>query len=92
MVIDEQVKRFLSDPMEQGFVQQGAGATLGRLLVFLRKLGVCCAAPAPAPAPTAPTPVQQAIAAYESYLRNELGLLVKTALQYCPFAAAFLSV
>jgi site-specific recombinase XerD len=89
MVIDEHVKRFLSDPTEQGFVQQGAGVTLGRLLVFLRKLGVCCAAPAPAP--TAPTPVQQAIAAYESYLRNELGLSVKTALQYCPFAAAFLS-
>ncbi len=87
MVIDEHIKRFLNDPMEQGFVQQGAGATLGRLLVFLRKLGVCGAAPAP----TAPTPVQQAIAAYENYLRNELGLSVKTAVQYCPFAATFLS-
>jgi site-specific recombinase XerD len=87
MVIDKHVKRFLDDPIEQGFVQQGAGATLGRLLVFLRKLGVCGAAPAP----TAPTPVQQAIAEYGSYLRNELGLSVKTAVQYCPFAAAFLS-
>src|SRR5271165_609695 len=87
MVIDEHVQRFLDDPMEQGFVRQGAAATLGRLLVFLRQLGVCSAAPAP----NVPTPVQQAIAAYGSYLQNELGLSAKTAVQYCPFAATFLS-
>jgi len=87
MVIDEHAQRFLDDPTEQGFVRQGAAATLGRLLVFLRQLGVCSAAPAP----NAPTPVQQAIAAYGSYLQNELGLSAKTAVQYCPFAATFLS-
>ena len=87
MVIDEHAQRFLDDPTEQGFVRQGAAATLVRLLVFLRKLGVCSAAPAP----NAPTPVQQVIAAYGSYLQNELGLSAKTAVQYCPFAATFLS-
>ena len=87
MVIDEHAQRFLDDPTEQGFVRRGTAATLGRLLVFLRQLGVCSAAPAP----NAPTPVQQAIAAYGSYLQNELGLSAKTAVQYCPFAATFLS-
>ncbi len=43
---DEHAQRFLDDPTEQGFVRQGAAATLGRLLVFLRELGVCSAAPA----------------------------------------------
>lgn len=87
MMTDEHSQRFLDDPAEQGFARQGAAATLGRLLVFLRQLGVCRAAPAPA----APMPVQQAIAAYASYLQNELGLSAKTAVQYCPFAATFLS-
>jgi site-specific recombinase XerD len=86
-VIDEHAQRFLNDPMQQGLVRQGAAAALGRLLVFLRNLGVCRAAPAS----TTPTPVQRQIAAYENYLRNELGLSVKTAVQYCPFAATFLS-
>ena len=87
MVIGEHAQRFLDDPTEQGFVRQGATATLGRLLDFLRQLGVCSAAPSP----NASTPVQQVIAAYGSYLQNELGLSAKTAVQYCPFAATFLS-
>lgn len=87
LVIGEHAQRFLDDPAEQGFVRQGAAATLGRLLDFLRQLGVCSAAPSS----NAPTPVQQVIAAYGSYLQNELGLSAKTAVQYCPFAATFLS-
>jgi site-specific recombinase XerD len=87
MVVDEHAQRFLDNAPHQNFVRQGAAATLGRLLVFLRELGVCSAAPAL----SAPTPVQQAIAAYGNYLQNELGLSAKTALQYCPFAATFLS-
>src|ERR1700683_1393996 len=86
VVTDEHSQRFLDDPAEQGFARQGAAATLRRLLVFLRQLGVCNAAPASG----APTPVQQAIAAYTSYLQNELGLSTKTVVQYCPFAAIFL--
>jgi site-specific recombinase XerD len=87
MVTDEHAQRFLDDSTEQGPVRQGTAAALRRLLVFLRELGVCNATPAR----NAPTPVQQAIAAYGSYLQNELGLSAKTAVQYCPFAATFLS-
>jgi integrase/recombinase XerD len=85
-VTDEHVRDFLDDAAEQGFVRQGAAATLRRLLCFLRQLDICGAAPAPNP----PTPVQQTVAAYRSYLRKELGLSVRTLAQYCPFAEAFL--
>lgn len=86
-VTDEHARCFLDDPAEQGFVRQGAAATLRRLLDFLRQLEVC----GTAPAPSALTPVQQTIAAYGDHLRKELGLSAKTVVQYCPFAAAFLS-
>ena len=86
-VTDEHARCFLDDPAEQGFVRQGAAATLRRLLDFLRQLEVC----GTAPAPSALTPVQQTIAAYADHLRKELGLSAKTVVQYCPFAAAFLS-
>ena len=87
-VTDEHARCFLDDPAQQGFVGQGAAAALRRLLDHLRQLEVC----APAPAPSAPqTPVQQTIAAYGVYLRNELGLSAKTVVQYCPIAATFLS-
>ena len=86
-VTDEHARCFLDDPAEQGFVRQGAAATLRRLLDFLRQFEVC----GTAPAPSALTPVQQTIAAYGDHLRKELGLSAKTVVQYCPFAAAFLS-
>jgi integrase/recombinase XerD len=85
-VTDEHVRDFLDDAAEQGFVRQGAAATLRRLLGFLRQLNICGAAPAPNP----PTPVQQTVAAYRDYLRKELGLSVRTLIQYCSFAEAFL--
>jgi site-specific recombinase XerD len=86
-VTDEHARCFLDDPAEQGFVRLGAAATLRRLLDHLRQLEVCGATPAP----SALTPVQQTIAAYGDYLQKELGLSAKTVVQYCPFAAAFLS-
>jgi site-specific recombinase XerD len=86
-VTDEHARRFLDDPAQKGYIRQGVAATLQRLLALLRQLQVC----GPAPAPGAPTPVQQTIAAYGVYLRKELGLSTQTAVQYCPFAAAFLS-
>jgi integrase/recombinase XerD len=86
-VTDEHVRNFLDDAAGQGFVRQGAAAALRRLLGFLRQLDICGAAPAPTP----PTPVQQTVAAYRGYLRKELGLSVRTLIQYCPFAEAFLS-
>jgi len=86
-VTDEHVRCFLDEPAQCGFVRQGAAAALRRLLDLLRQLDVCDAAPTP----STPTPVQQTIAAYGAYLRQELGLSVKTVVQYCPFAATFLS-
>jgi integrase/recombinase XerD len=66
---------------------EGAAATLRRLIDFLRRLGVCSV-------PTAvsrPTPIEQIVAAYASYLRKEQGLSTRTLVQYCPFAESFLS-
>jgi integrase/recombinase XerD len=85
-VTDEHARRFLDDAGEQGFVRQGAAATLRRLLDFLRQLEVCGAA-----APNVPTPVQQTIAAYGGYLQKLLGLSARTLVQYGSFAEAFLS-
>ncbi len=86
-VTDEHARCFLDDPAQQGFVRQGAAAALRRLLDLLRQLEVC----GTARLASAPTPVQQTIAAYGVYLRKELGLSANTVVQYCSFAAAFLS-
>ncbi len=84
---DEHPRRFLKEPVHQGWVRQGAAATLRRLIDLLRRLGVC-GVPS---AISEPTPIEQIVAAYASYLRKEQGLSTRTLAQYCPFAESFLS-
>ncbi len=86
-VTDEDVRRFLDEPAQRGFVVQGAAATLRRLIDFLRRLNVCGAPTTPADL----TPVEQIIAAYAGHLQKDQALSDRTLLQYCPFAEAFLS-
>jgi hypothetical protein len=84
---DEHPRRFLKERVHQGWVRQGAAATLRRLIDLLRRLGVC-GVPS---AISEPTPIEQIVAAYASYLRKEHGLSTRTLAQYCPFAESFLS-
>jgi integrase/recombinase XerD len=84
---EEHARRFLDEPAHQGWVRQGAAATLRRLIDLLRRLDVC-GVPV---AVSEPRPIEKIIAAYASYLQKEQGLSTRTLVQYCPIARSFLS-
>ena len=86
-VTDEHARRFFEHSARQQSVRRGEFATLRRLMDFLGQLGVI----RPLPEHEEATPIQQAVGAFATYLREERGLSEKTLIQYCPFIERFLS-
>jgi site-specific recombinase XerD len=86
-VSGEHIWRFFEGPTRHRSVQRGEIATLRRLMELLGKIGVIN----PLPAHDEPRPIQQAISAYATYLREELTLSDKTLIQYCPFIERLLT-
>lgn len=81
------VQRFLHGHAQQRSVRYGEFATLRRLIAFLSRMDVISPSLDRHPA----TPVQQAVAAFAVYLRQERALCDRTLVQYCPFIERFLS-
>jgi integrase/recombinase XerD len=86
-VTDEHIQRFLRDPKQLTSVRQGTGASLRRMMDFLRQRGATSRPEAPCEL----TPIQKIVAEYVGYLRREQGLSDATLIQYSPFAERFLS-
>jgi integrase/recombinase XerD len=86
-VTDEHARRFFECSARQQSVRRGEFATVRRLMDFLGQLGVI----RPLPEHEEATPIQRAVAAFATYLREERELSEKTLIQYCPFIERFLS-
>jgi integrase/recombinase XerD len=86
-VSDEHVQQFFAGGVRRRSIHNGEFATLGRLLGFLRQVGVI----APLRECAAITPLQTVVGEFATYLRQERGLSEKTLIQYCPFIVRFLS-
>jgi site-specific recombinase XerD len=82
----EHVQRFFAKTPRQPFVG-GERTTLRRLLEFLTHLGIIH----PQVEPVEMTAIQQVVATFATYLRQEQGLCDKTLIQYCPVIERFLS-
>jgi site-specific recombinase XerD len=86
-VTDEHAQRFFKENLQQRSKQLGESASLQRLLALLCQLDVIH----PLPEQHEFTPIEQAVDAFATYLREELTLCDKTLIQYCPFIEQFLS-
>ncbi len=86
-VTDEHVRHFLEEDLQQRSIRRGESASLQRLIALLCQLGVIH----PLPEQHELTPIEQAVDAFATYLRDELTLCDKTLIQYCPFIEQFLS-
>ena len=86
-VTDEHVQHFFEDRARQRSVQSDEFATVRRLMGLLGRLNVI----RPQPEHNESTPVQQAVDAFITYLRQERALCDKTLIQYGTFAESFLS-
>ena len=85
-VTDEHVHCFFEDRGRRLSVMRGECAALRRLMDFLGQLGVIHSRPEHNEA----TPIQHAVDAYTTYLRQDRALCDKTLIQYRPFAERFL--
>jgi integrase/recombinase XerD len=86
-VTDEHVQQFLKRRGMRWTVKQGGGATLQRLVEFLRQDGVIRRQSERVEL----APVQQVVEQFARYLLDEQELSDKTRVQYCPFIESFLS-
>lgn len=86
-VSDEQVRRFIDEVVPQRSTQRGDLATLRRFMDFLDQLGVIH----PLPEHDEAAPIERAVQAFATYLRQERALSDRTLIQYCPFIERFLS-
>jgi len=86
-VTDEHVQRFFEGYARKQSVKRGEFAALRRLMELLGRLSVIC----PRPEHNESTPIQQAVDAFTTYLRQEQALCDKTLIQYGPFIEHFLS-
>jgi integrase/recombinase XerD len=86
-VSDEQVRRFIDEVVPQRSTQRGDLATLRRFMDFLHQLGVIH----PLPEHDEAAPIERAVQAFATYLRQERALSDRTLIQYCPFIGRFLS-
>jgi len=86
-VNDQQVRCFFEGRAQQQSIRRGDHAALKRLVECLRQMNII----APHPVDNKPTPIQQALSAYATYLQDERGLCDKTRIQYCPVIEQFLS-
>lgn len=86
-VTDEHIHRFLHRLKLQRVSWRGVCATLRRLLGLLRQLGVVPEERLLAEA----TPIQNVVAAFGRYLRDDKGLSHATGVQYLSFAEQFLA-
>lgn len=86
-VTDEHVQRFFESRARQQSVKRGEFAALRRLLELLGQLSVI----RPRLEHNEATPIQQAVDAFTTYLRQERALCDETLIQYGPFIERFLS-
>lgn len=86
-VTDEDARRFFDEGAPQRSAHLGERATLRRFMDFLGQLGVIHLLPKHDEA----TPIQQAVQAFATYLRQGRALSDRTLIQYCPFIERFLS-
>ena len=86
-VTDEHIRRFFEGTARRRSIQLGEFASLRRLMELLCRLGVI----QPPLEQNELTPIEQAVEAFATYLREELSLCDKTLIQYCPFIEQFLS-
>lgn len=86
-VSDEQVRRFIDELVPQRLTQRGDPATLRRFMDFLGERGVI----RPLPEHGEAAPIERAVQAFATYLRQERALSDRTLSQYCPFIERFLS-
>lgn len=86
-ITDEHARHFFDGAAEHPTIKRGAFAALRRLMDFLGQLGVI----QPLVEQESPSPIQQVVGAFATYLRLERALSDKTLIQYCPFIEHFLS-
>jgi site-specific recombinase XerD len=86
-ISSEHAARYLRFRARHVQVQRGDAATLRQFLDFLRRQGVVPAEKIPSPRLT---PVEQAVHAFERYLRDERMLAEVTVDYYVPFVCGFL--
>lgn len=84
----EHTKRYLRSRARRVRVHNGDAAALRQFLGFLRQHDVI---PAEKVAPRRLTPVEQAVRAFEHYLRDERALADATCVNYVPFVSGFLT-
>lgn len=86
---EEHIDEFLKkrDQDHKRDINSGKIATLHRLLMFLKKLGVV----KDIDKAVSNTPIQKIFNSYRSYILNEKGLSTKTLIQYWPFIKRFLT-
>ncbi len=86
-VDEQQVQCFFAGRAQQQSIRSGDHAVLERLVECLRQMNII----GPHPVDNTPTPIQHAISAFATYLRDERELCDKTRIQYCPVVEQFLS-
>lgn len=85
-VTNEHVQQFFKNSERRISVSSGEYATVRQLMDLLSQLGIIRTLPET----NNPTPIQQAVDAFATYLREKRGLCDKTLIQYCPFVEHFL--
>jgi site-specific recombinase XerD len=86
-VDEQQVRCFFAGRAQQQSIRSGDHAALKRLVECLRQMNII----GPHPVDNKPTPIQHALNAFATYLRDERKLCDKTRIQYCPVIEQFLS-
>ena len=86
-VTDRHVQRFFKEALPPCSSRCGERAALRRFVELLIRLDVIH----PQPESSEATPIEQAVSAFGTYLRQEKSLSDRTLIQYCPIIERFLS-